>query len=531
MPPDKKRVKIRNTKVNEEVQALGSRNSCLVDMPLDIVMESRWISSICPELAKPCRAFLLNRNKCLPSWKTAFSNVKGLPACPDYISEPAYAHLVFVPLCHGCLAPCDAIKWELRLRCCSNCLPIMTITQTRGNPCLLDTCTLFLPSASMQYRLYDDGLEFDLEYFYHTYSVSDCKSWFESFKHPGGLSQHELENLRSLAQRIKQHSILCRDWERKMLEGRVESYRVIFEERRISILRRLKRRAIFGRLPQVRKLEPLTPAEWTEIRPQLDEFLQPQKAECIEKSRLDARHRFLLLSNIVQHPQQRFANDTSLKVRPHGIDVCMLPAVQKMFERGPKTELNMADLTYKPKLVLHKLVKRWSANAVDEVKKLARAELGLSPRVDPSRRISVIFQCKACCKMLRFDEALSHPHLYKSTLDHLRTATRKRSDKASETPSYEQLARDRYLCYPRDCNVLRPDVTVFRRINDLVEMIGYTPDTVTMDDLRHSGIKVTCGRCRQSSQRVMDIPTAFDHCMKAHLKTSGMLFWTVVESV
>lgn len=33
-------------------------------------------------------------------WQRARTNVKGLPDCPDDITEPQYAHLAFDPQCH-----------------------------------------------------------------------------------------------------------------------------------------------------------------------------------------------------------------------------------------------------------------------------------------------------------------------------------------------------------------------------------------------------------------------------------------------
>ena len=33
-------------------------------------------------------------------WKRARENIEGLPACPDDLSEPAYANLMFYAHCH-----------------------------------------------------------------------------------------------------------------------------------------------------------------------------------------------------------------------------------------------------------------------------------------------------------------------------------------------------------------------------------------------------------------------------------------------
>ncbi|KAN0076993.1 hypothetical protein V8E55_010848 [Tylopilus felleus] len=42
------------------------------------------------------------------------------------MSPPVYAHLAFVPECHGCSCPCETVEWKLRMRCCPDCFPKMT---------------------------------------------------------------------------------------------------------------------------------------------------------------------------------------------------------------------------------------------------------------------------------------------------------------------------------------------------------------------------------------------------------------------
>jgi hypothetical protein len=250
--------------------------------------------------------------------------------------------------------------------------------------------------------------------------------------------------------------------------------------------------------------------EWMEIRPQLLGYLRQHEAERIKQQYPSTIHnRFILLSNEMQHHQE-LLNGTSLEVRPRIIDICLLPSVQTIMERYPNMELTSSVLTRTLKPVLHKSIEKWSANAVNEVKGLAREQLGLRPGVDPSRHISVIFQCETCHKMLRFDEALTHPHFSEDTTpDCRRTPTRKIRDKAPEgLSSYEQLARAFFRSLPWDCSALRADAASFLRINNLVTVLGYNPATVTYDDLLLSDVKVTCNSCRSSRRMVMDIPTA-----------------------
>lgn len=49
--------------------------------------------------SKDFRAVLMNENSA-PFWRAARQQVEGLPDCPTFLSEPAYANLVFFNACH-----------------------------------------------------------------------------------------------------------------------------------------------------------------------------------------------------------------------------------------------------------------------------------------------------------------------------------------------------------------------------------------------------------------------------------------------
>lgn len=48
---------------------------------------------------KALRAILMNRSA-MSIWKAARSNLVGLPPCPDDMTEPQYAVMLFDPYCH-----------------------------------------------------------------------------------------------------------------------------------------------------------------------------------------------------------------------------------------------------------------------------------------------------------------------------------------------------------------------------------------------------------------------------------------------
>ncbi|KAJ7153891.1 hypothetical protein C8R43DRAFT_1235297 [Mycena crocata] len=73
-------------------------------------------------LSKGIREFLMSRGS-RSIWKQAFVNFgPALPACPPGLTEVQFANLAFSDNCHYCLKrPCTQIDWDLRVRCCFEC--------------------------------------------------------------------------------------------------------------------------------------------------------------------------------------------------------------------------------------------------------------------------------------------------------------------------------------------------------------------------------------------------------------------------
>ncbi|KAG9001003.1 hypothetical protein FRB94_005027 [Tulasnella sp. JGI-2019a] len=104
-------------------------------LPLDVVHEIlRWLQPIdllqLARSTKTLRSHLMNRAS-LSVWKAARGNViGGTPECPEYMSEPAFARLLFANECFVCgklggsLGPRQGwrIYWTIQMRCCPNCV-------------------------------------------------------------------------------------------------------------------------------------------------------------------------------------------------------------------------------------------------------------------------------------------------------------------------------------------------------------------------------------------------------------------------
>ncbi|KAJ8480925.1 hypothetical protein ONZ51_g6335 [Trametes cubensis] len=82
--------------------------------PIDLLQLSR--------ASKDLRSFVLSR-KSRPLWSTVFGNiVPQMPACPEHISEPRYAHVVFERTCDACgVNQSVKVDYATPVRLCGAC--------------------------------------------------------------------------------------------------------------------------------------------------------------------------------------------------------------------------------------------------------------------------------------------------------------------------------------------------------------------------------------------------------------------------
>lgn len=124
----------------------------MLDMPLDVIHEVREVSptrieyldlmyripKICLYLlpkdllnmartSKELRAYFMSRNT-QRLWQAARLNIPDLPPCPDDLSEPAFANLVFDPHCH--VRSHFVIRALVTNRCCRDALGRTVIKST-----------------------------------------------------------------------------------------------------------------------------------------------------------------------------------------------------------------------------------------------------------------------------------------------------------------------------------------------------------------------------------------------------------------
>ncbi|KAN0076990.1 hypothetical protein V8E55_010845 [Tylopilus felleus] len=474
----------------------------LLDTPLDVLIEIFLLLEPLDLLhlartTKALREFLLDRRKSSALWNSVIGNVEGFPPCPDHLSPPAYTHLAFVPVCHGCFCSCETIYWDLRMRCCPDCFPEMTIPRYSAfiKVGRSDQNKLDLPLATKRCTLNRDyglAITVTVEHVVNSFSSSDWRL-ARYCKRPRSISSEEFQAQRNgLWQSIRTHARSCRQWEYRILKEEAARLTLMREQRVEDIKGKLRdlgwtdavssadHEYGFLLLPEVRKPEPLTPTEWADIRPQLTCWAQNVKKDMVRKTCMAT---FTTTSRSVRQELER---DTSLK---------------SMLESALNSDISQDNLEKKLLRVLPRAIRKWSSDAVQELEQ-ARS--------------------RSCRQRLKFDEALSHDHLYREKREE---EGKDRREKTDEISAYDTFIMG-FSLRPRNIQGLQIDVTASRRVENLVRRMGQNPSRVTYDELRRSTVEVVCGLCNPKDSMRMNFEDAFQHCLGTHFGKKETEVWS-----
>ncbi|KIJ68963.1 hypothetical protein HYDPIDRAFT_36075 [Hydnomerulius pinastri MD-312] len=518
MPPAEKRAKHAPDAKSKSLDAEAAEpgKSWLVDMPLDIFMEVTFALIRCAIDAptKAFRAFLLNRNISLRSWKAALRSVgelprvhsevtnwddklayKKLPLCPDFISEPAYANLATTS------EPTSAKYCEASSHAKGIYRP--------------------LPRAKYFYEVSNDGLCFSQSQTYPVHSVSDLQTFEEGCRTlnsvlDGGFVWEQLD----LVKRIHDHAKLCSDWEHDVrLQHQYQCHEVVAErlkewEEDLTFLdsgyqNPLKCHHL------VRKPKRLTPAEWKIIYPPLVQFMETIKVKHMQKKREESYiERFKILDTVIREVEKKLVNDPLVEARPHGASICMFPAVQEILGVDSRVKLTLEDVSDKLSSVLPDLMNERCADAAGKLEKMVNSQT----MADVNREDSVSFQCLRCGKKYTIHGALHHKHYLPNAAltrpSDGRLLSVDQDTRNLDTLAYKRAALFHYRTTPwistdfRILYIVSPRIG--DRINNLNRALGYSVDEIWRETLEDSELK-------------------FGHCTTGHPEEDEVTFTAVYD--
>ncbi|KAH9486031.1 hypothetical protein JR316_0000095 [Psilocybe cubensis] len=295
--PAAKRVKREET-VGEKKTKLRQNSRAKLRMfplfPFDVILEI--FSHLVPldllhlsRTTKDLRAIIMHRSSAAV-WRSAMASVRGMPLCPEDVSIPSWAHLVFDTYCQNCLAPnVRYVNFELRVRICTKCSKLFSA----GELDLAKDEFHKILHGVLMFSTWNSREDM-------TCTVKEKEEFIEKYNTMPQHERHQLIETKRAAKRChKKLACQWNDWFEERTESRlakifsIRLYRsnVIRKKLRelgysselffldqlsigICAIRPLPDHEPLDDLPDVRKPQPLTEKGWERIKPRLIKHME-----------------------------------------------------------------------------------------------------------------------------------------------------------------------------------------------------------------------------------------------------------------
>ncbi|KAI0073705.1 hypothetical protein K474DRAFT_1677692 [Panus rudis PR-1116 ss-1] len=335
--------------------------------------------------SKPFRELLMSRQSA-SFWRGARKNVPGLPNCPPYMSEPAYANLCFFSHCHECLRPnVKAVHWEFRARLISEraAEPIQSV-DGQGNvvtvPMLVERHRRMLYSLNANEReeWADVVAGKNAEIMHH---ASLCKEWMFAQQRERQIERVNLREARfhggfSIVDRLRDLG-----WEDELLDG--------------GFLWALKD------FRPVRSFKQLTDTDWSRIQRPVLEFCKDRR-----RKRMESRLQSLQL--VVE-----WSWNGSTDWKPSLGQLALLPEIRTIIESPYSYQISSLSFVNLG-TSLRELEQKCDRYIYDRLRELIRTRqthLDIPPDIDPlGLAVTTFFSCARCkVSLLTLAEIRVHP--------------------------------------------------------------------------------------------------------------------------
>ncbi|KAJ7657978.1 hypothetical protein B0H17DRAFT_1337811 [Mycena rosella] len=289
--PARKKRKINPGPEKHSIVAGGKRGclSWVLTMPLDIIFEifghlNPLDLIVLARMTKTLRCTLMHKSA-ISVWRSALSNVPGLPDKPPDMSEPAWANLVFDRHCHYCGAKgVRKIHWRPRLRLCHPCTRKHIVRlKSRGANAFRDL-SWKQTSHAIVLLVTLIPAQFTGTHFIYLQDMYE-HAMRALAKTPPEDRETFISDTQAKMVKIDQHAALCEVWAKIQSENLVEE----LTEHRVTRLQQIKHKLealgydidamppheirAFEQVAFVKQNQPLTPRVWNRIKKPLLQYL------------------------------------------------------------------------------------------------------------------------------------------------------------------------------------------------------------------------------------------------------------------
>ncbi|KAJ6525688.1 hypothetical protein B0H19DRAFT_1198433 [Mycena capillaripes] len=536
-------------------------------LPLDILFE---IFSLAHPLdllrltrtTKAFRRFLLNRAN-VGIWRAAFSALHedGLPECPPYTCEPAWARLLFEKACHICSTTLrddpnlDPVWWEFSARYCASCVSNQVSKTVSKKLKRLDPkrdWNSILPSVPRNRYPGDSSCYYLVS---HQTQLIDELMKTENTQARAAVVQKRLEETLL----INEHSKSWRNWGRKQIENRRNEAASRQEEKRrkekateeARVQAIVAKLAALGwsdepwmlagnlasqvrRYPSVVVPRALTPRAYRELEPALLSQLNADKHAYIVRNRLVVfRGAFPRLIT------KQELDNLALDIPPYPYDVALTPTVRELLDEAGDASVDELELVTKLQPMMPTILQTWIADSIAQIGAHAHGALNLgdkdesndsnSEALDPlSMAIAFVGCPRKCGAAGHIPSLLKHSCTGPDRLDWLLTPLYGFLVKTTPDP-YQAVAQSVFYGQKRFTPTILDFKSRLGAVEGVVKALGRDPKTTTIQDMAAERRLLSCTTCTAKAKdprdrskpniapNPMDWLAAMHHSLKSHL--------------
>ncbi|KAF8810052.1 hypothetical protein BYT27DRAFT_7186905 [Phlegmacium glaucopus] len=495
----------KGRKVGPQVKKFRGKRGLLrqlVEMPLDVLFEI--FGHLNPldllhvaRTTKDLRAILMSRSS-TSVWKHARSQFHDLPDCPDDLSEPQYAELLFGKFCTFCQRnlSTNVVIWKARVRCCSKCVSnqfgsFTSVYQTLYPRRLLEyiettSYVKFRNRGARENTIYPLQLHWRWEEEYKALqTTSDKADWVTQ----------KIEERKS----INAHAKLCEKWVESVKQAEEMEKTALIDHRKATIMERVK---TLGWADELSKMGPYDHGlekdpfiertcqkEITDrVLPHVDifinTFMEATKARRLRKERdTILQQRLPILRKIYDTCVSTYPVNSII---PSCADVYYDPFVQNLVTTPPLnatfTDEDLAAVgTAFPDIVL-----RWRKQTEEKLLNMINQGYDIQNADESILQLATtVFSCRHCA-----NEPLTYPRVL---IHHCATDRPSYHDSLDE--DLPQIRRFLHCSNWNLGNIITFETKEIAALTEVINLCGLDPKSATAEDLDKQNAIFECLTC------------------------------------